>query len=253
MLYLFIFKFHLQKKDHPSFSSISLHSAVSRRSRIIFCMSDGLATYYILLESSLQAIFEGACFTCVFLSFTCKNKDHPSFSSVSLHSAVSGRFQIIFCMPDGLATYFIPLESSLQEIFEGAFFTCVILSFTFKNKDHPSFSSYWLHSAVSRRFRIPFCMSDGLATYYIPLESSLQEIFKGACFTCVFLSFTFKNKDHPSFSSILLHSAVSRGFRITFCMSDGLATYSIPLERSHQEIFEGACFTCVFLSFTCKK
>ena len=77
-------------------------------------MSDGLATYYIPLESSLQAIFDGACFTCVFLSFTCKNKDHPSFSSVLLHSAVSGRFCIIFCMSDGLATYYIPLESFFQ-------------------------------------------------------------------------------------------------------------------------------------------
>jgi len=59
------------------------------------------------------------------LRFTCKNKDHPSFSSVSLHSAGSGRFCIIFCMSDGLATYYIPLERSLQEIFEGACFTCV--------------------------------------------------------------------------------------------------------------------------------
>ena len=55
-----------------------------------------------------------------------------------------------------------------------------------------------------------FWMSDGLATYFIPLESSLQEIFEGACFTCVFLSFTCKNKDHPSFSSVLLHSAVAK-------------------------------------------
>jgi len=92
---------------------------------------------------------QGACFTCVFLSFTCKNKDHPSFSSVSLHSAVSGRFCIIFCMSDGLATYYIPLESSLQVIFESACFTCVFLSFTCKNKDYPSFSSVLLHSVVS--------------------------------------------------------------------------------------------------------
>ena len=124
-----------------------------------------------------------------FLSFTCKNKDHPSFSSVLLHSAVSRRFLIIFCMSDGLATYNIPLESSLQQIFEGACITCVFLSFTSKNNDHPSFSSISLHSVVSRRLRITFCMPDGLATYYIPLESSLQEIFKGACFTCVFISF----------------------------------------------------------------
>jgi len=177
-------------------------SAVSRGLRISFCMPDGLATYYIPLESSLQDIFEGACFTCVFLSFTCKNKDHPSFSSVSLHSAVSGRFHIMFCMSDGLATYYILLENSLQDIFEGACFTCVFWSFTCKNKDHPSFSPESLHSAVSRRFCIIFCMSDGLATDYIPLESSLQEIFEGACFTYVFLSFTCANKDHSSFFHI---------------------------------------------------
>jgi len=111
-------------------------------------MSDGLATYYILLESFLQEIFEGACFASVFLSFPCKNKDHPSFSSVLLYSAVSGRFCIIFCMSDGLATYYIPLESSLQEIFEGACFTCV---FTCKNKDHPSFSSISLHLCSKRK------------------------------------------------------------------------------------------------------
>jgi len=119
-------------------------------------------------------------------------------------------------MSDGLATYYIPLESSLQEIFEGACFTCVFLSFTCENKDHPSFSSISLHSAVSRRFCITFCMSDGLATYYIPLESSLQESFKGACFTCVFLSFTCKNKDHRSFSSVSLHSAFCSKWKVSY-------------------------------------
>ena len=119
-------------------------------------MPDGLAMYYIPLESSLQEIFEGACFTCVFLSFTCENKDHPSFSSVSLYSAVSSRFCIIFCMSDGFATYYIRLESSLQDIFEGTCYTCVFLSFICKNKDHPSFSSVSLHSAVIGRLESLF-------------------------------------------------------------------------------------------------
>jgi len=46
-----------------------------------------------------------------------------------------------------------------------------------------------LHSEVIRRFRIIFCLSDASSTYYIPLESSLQEMFKGACFTCAFFKF----------------------------------------------------------------
>ena len=33
---------------------------------------------------SLQEIFECACFTCVFLSFTCKNKDYPSFFHITV-------------------------------------------------------------------------------------------------------------------------------------------------------------------------
>ena len=107
MLYLRIFKFHLCKKGSSSIFFISLHSAVSGRFRIIFCMSDGLAKSYIPLESSLQEIVKGECFTCVFWSFRCKNKDHPSFSSVSLHSAVSRRVCI---MSDGLAIYYILLE-----------------------------------------------------------------------------------------------------------------------------------------------
>jgi len=178
MLYLCIFKFHLQKQG----SSIIFFSIAAfcnkQKVCIIFCMSDGLATYYIPLESCLQDIFKGACFTCVFLSSTHKNKDHSSFSSISLHSTVIGRFRITFCLSDGLAAYYIPLESSLQWIFESACFTFLFLSFTGENKDHPSLSSVSLHSAVIRRSRITFCMSDGLATYYIPLQSSLQHIFE---------------------------------------------------------------------------
>jgi len=141
MLYFCVFKFHLQKQGS---SIIFFHiAAFCSKPKVYnpFCMSDGLATYCIPLEGSLQAIFEGICLTSVFLSFTCKNKDHPSFSSVLLHSAVSGRFRITFCMSDGLATYYIPLERSLQEISEGACFTCVFLSFTCKNKDNWTISA----------------------------------------------------------------------------------------------------------------
>jgi len=42
------------------------------------------------------------------------------------------------------------------------------------------------HYAVVRRWsRITFCLSDGLATYYIPSESSFQGICKGLWFTYV--------------------------------------------------------------------
>jgi len=61
-------------------------------------------------------------------------------------------------------------------------------------------------------------MSNGLATYHIPLARSLQEIFKGACCTCVFLTFTCKNKDHPSFLQVTLLADIT----------DGRGTHIIP-------------------------
>ena len=157
-------------------------------------------TYYILLESSLQAIFEGACFTCVFLSFTCKNKDHPSFFHIT-----------VFCSKQKVLYHFLHVQwfgnilynirkLSSRDLWRCMLYLCIFKFHLLKQGSSIIFFIS-VYSAVSGRFRIIFCMCDGFATYYIPLESSLQEIFEGACFTCVFLSFTCENKDHPSFFS----------------------------------------------------
>ena len=74
MLYLCIFKFHLQKQG----SSIIFFCIAAFCSKwkvsYHFCMSDGLVTYNIPLESSLQGIFEGSWFSCVILSFIAKTR-----------------------------------------------------------------------------------------------------------------------------------------------------------------------------------
>jgi len=198
MLYLRMFKFHLQNNDHPSFCSILLHSAVSGRFHIIFCMCDGLATYCILLESSLQEIFEGACFTCVFLSFTCENKDHPSFFHITVFCSkrkVSYHFLHVWWFCNILYT----VRKLSSRDLRGCMICLCIFKFHLQKQGSSIIFFISLYSAVSRRFHIIFCMSDGFATYYTPLESSLQENFEGSWFACLFLSFTCANKDHSSF------------------------------------------------------
>jgi len=92
-----------------------------------------------------------------------KKQDHTSFSAVSLHSVVIERYRIIFCLSDGNILYTIRTLRVHNTL---------VYQVSLAKNIHPSFSSVQQHSAVIGRSRNTFCLSDELAAYYSPLESS---------------------------------------------------------------------------------
>ncbi len=78
----------------------------------------------------------------------------------------SGIISHMFISSDATMTCCFDCQSEILRVHDSLvyFFTC-------KNKDNPSVFPILLHSAVIRRFCITVCLSDGLASYYMMLES----------------------------------------------------------------------------------
>jgi len=84
-----------------------------------------------------------------------------------------------------------------------------------------------------------FCLSDGLVAYWLdtvrkPSPSALQgDIIYFILSSCAFEKMVIHH------ICVSQHDAVARRFRITFSLSDGLASYYTLLESSFQGIANG--------------
>jgi len=100
-----------------------------------------------------------------------------------------------------------------------------------------------LHYAIVRKVKTHNCCWDGFETYYIPLESSFQDIAKGVWFACVLSGCTGKINNHPCFLHVtaLCHTCKAKTHILLFRWF-GNILYTIKI--SFQEILQGCIHLC---------
>jgi len=155
-----------------------------------------------------------------------------------LQNVVETHFLPVHCFVIILYTIIKLFSSALQ----GYMIHMCLLKLRLQNKWSSSQFCISLHYATVHKLRPIFYLWNGLLTYYTPLESSFQVLYKGVWFNCIFCNCTWQINNHAGF--FLPHELFQNGLvrwyeKALLCSKLMILSVSTPIQNYFQALYKG--------------